>query len=194
MTVRTLPGCRQALLAGLLFVAAAGTAQAAPVNLATLSCLKYQNEVLGSTTPGATVDPIDTVMWLFGYSVGKTGAHVMYGDGLTSFGFALDAECKNNPNESLQVALSAVKHTEKNAMDLSQVDCAAFTQRHLGLKKTDAESAATIVMWLYGFQVGKANGRILDADQRNAFETALLAECAKQPMRNLYDTLSAMKF
>ena len=45
------------------------------------------------------------MMWLFGYSVGKSGAHVMYGDALAGFGFALDAECKNNPAESLLDAL-----------------------------------------------------------------------------------------
>ena len=46
-------------------------------------------------------DTINTVMWLFGYSVGAKGEHHMYGDALMSFGFALDAECKNNPSVSL---------------------------------------------------------------------------------------------
>ena len=179
---------------GLLLLAAGAPTRAKPVDLATLSCLKYQNEMLGSTSADTEVDPIDTVMWLFGYSVGKTGARVMYGDALTSFGFALDAECKSNPNESLHMALSAVKLSQKNAMDLQTLDCAAFAQRHQSLKKSDPESAGTIAMWLYGYQVARANGRILDADRHGAFETALLAECARQPMRSLYDTLTAMKF
>ena len=80
--------------------------RAGELNLATVSCDKYENEILGSTAPQAadaakSPDSINTVMWLFGYSVAKAGEHVMYGDALTSFGFALDAECKSNPTASL---------------------------------------------------------------------------------------------
>src|ERR1700675_931303 len=103
-------------LLGLMVLSAlslfATTCRAAPVNLATLTCQKYQNEVLA--TPGANqqADPINTVMWLFGYSVAKTGAHVMYGDALSSFGFALDAICKPTPNKTLKNPLAAL-HTEE---------------------------------------------------------------------------------
>lgn len=174
---------------GLLSVACRAT----PVNLATLSCQKYQNEVLA--TPGANqqVDPINTVMWLFGYSVAKTGAHVMYGDALSSFGFALDAICKSNPNESLQDALAAVKHDEKNPMDLTTLDCGVFLQRHEEMLKGDKVSAATIMMWLFGFSVAKAGSHILDADRLGAFETKFTGECRARPERSLFDTLSAVR-
>ena len=66
-------------------------------------------------------DPIDTVMWLFGYSVGKAGEHVMYGDALTSFGFALDAECRNNPNTSLLQALGTVRPKRDKPMQAGVV-------------------------------------------------------------------------
>jgi hypothetical protein len=178
----------------LLLVAARPAPAASPINVATISCYKYQNELLPATDPDKKVDAINTVMWLFGYSVAKTGSRAMFGDGLTTFGFALDAECKNNPNESLQAALGVVKVPEKNPMDLAALDCGSFAQRHLGTKKTDAESAETVMMWLFGFQVAKSNGRILDVDRLGGFETALLAECGKQPLRSVYDTFSAMKF
>jgi hypothetical protein len=167
--------------------------RAAPVNLATLTCQKYQNEVLA--TPGANqqADPINTVMWLFGYSVAKTGAHVMYGDALSSFGFALDAICKSNPNESLQDALGAVKHDEKNPMDLTTLDCGIFLQRHEEMIKSDKESAGTIMMWLFGFSVAKAGSHILDADRLGAFEAKFTTECRARPERSLFDTLSAVK-
>src|SRR5450759_4873548 len=84
--------------------------RAAELNLATLSCDKYENEILPATAPPQNADPskiassaqnpdsINTVMWLFGYSVGRGGEHQMYGDALMSFGFALDAVCKNEPS------------------------------------------------------------------------------------------------
>src|SRR5271154_6096296 len=84
----------------------AGTCRAAEINLATMSCAKYQNEMMGPGAPNPTPDPINTMMWLFVYSVSKSGAHVMYGEALAAFGFSLDAECKNNPVESLMDALS----------------------------------------------------------------------------------------
>ena len=178
-------------LLSLSFVSIAS--RAAPVNLATLTCQKYQNEVLAAPGADQKVDPINTVMWLFGYSVAKTGAHVMYGDALSSFGFALDAICKSNPNESLQDALAAVKHDEKNPMDLTTLDCGIFLQRHEEMVKSDKESAATIMMWLFGFSVAKAGNHILDADRLSAFETKFTTECRARPERSLFDTLSAVK-
>jgi hypothetical protein len=168
-------------------------AQAGPINLATLTCQKYQNEVIASPTNQEKLDPINTMMWLFGFSVAKTGAHVMYGDALTGFGFALDAECKSNPNESLQDALGVVKHSEKHPMDLTTLDCGTFKLRDADMRKNDAESADTIMMWLYGFAVQKSGGHILDADQLGQFKNKFSADCSKQPGRNLFDTLSAMK-
>jgi hypothetical protein len=180
-----------ALLAWLVDVP--GARAAAPINLATVSCQKYQNEILPSAGSDQKLDPINTVMWLFGFSVAKTGARVMYGDALTSFGFALDAECKNNPNEPLQDALSAVKHVQKNPMDLQTLDCGIFLERHLDLAKSDRESADTIMMWLFGFSVQKQGGHLLESDKLTSFETKFLAECGKRRERSLYDTLVSLK-
>ena len=100
--------------------------RAAELNLATLSCARYENEVLPAAASSQTADSINTVMWLFGYSVAKSGAYVMYPEALTAFGFALDGECKSNPNENLLDALAVVKPSAKNPMDLTALQCAAF--------------------------------------------------------------------
>src|SRR3981081_2878385 len=82
--------------------------RAGELNLAPLTCGKYANEVLPAAATSPSADSLDTVMWLFGYSVAKAGAHVMYSDALAPFGFALDNECKSNPAETLLDALAIV--------------------------------------------------------------------------------------
>ncbi len=178
----------------LLLCGFAASGRAAEINLATLTCIRYQNEVIAPpvATPGS--DSINTVMWLFGYAVGKSGAHVMYGDALAGFGFALDAECKNNPSESLLDALGTIKPDTKNPMDLSTLECETFAKRHLDLVQSDRESADTIMMWLYGFAVAKSGSHLFDARGLAAFEAALMADCKKNPGRSLADALSAVKF
>jgi len=173
---------------------AAESSRATEINIATLTCIKYQNEVMAPPTAAPGSDPINTMMWLFGYSVAKSGAHVMYGNALAGFGFALDAECKNNPAESLLDALSVVKPDSKNPMDLNGLECETFATRHLDLVKSDAESANTIMMWLFGFAVAKSGGHIFDAGALSTFESALMGDCKKHPDRNLFDALTAVKF
>ncbi len=175
-------------------VCCAGMSRAAEVNIATLSCVKYQNEVMAPPTAAPGSDPINTMMWLFGYSVAKSGAHVMYGNALAGFGFALDAECKNNPAESLLDALSVIKPDSKNPMDLTQLECETFAARHLDLVKSDTESADTIMMWLFGFAVAKSGGHVFDAGALSTFESALMGDCKKYPGRSLFDALTAVKF
>jgi HdeA/HdeB family len=167
--------------------------RAAELNLATLSCGKYENEVLPAAASNPTADTLNTVMWLFGYSVAKSGAHVMYPEALAPFGFALDNECKSNPAESLLDALAVVKPDPKNPMNLTTLDCAAFASRHVESARTDPESATTIMMWLFGFSVARSGSHIFDADSVSSFQTALLAECAKQPKQSLFDALTAVK-
>jgi hypothetical protein len=167
--------------------------RAAGLNLATLSCAKYENEVLPAAVSSPTADTINTVMWLFGYSVAKSGAHVMYPEALTAFGFALDGECKSNPVESLLDALAIVKPEAKNPMDLTALECATFASRHIELARTDTESATTIMMWLFGFSAARSGSHIFDADSLNAFQTALLADCAKHPKLALFDALTTLK-
>jgi len=172
----------------------AGAARAAPVDLATLTCARYQNEVIAPPVATAGADAINTMMWLFGYAVGKSGAHVMYGDALAGFGFALDAECKNNPAESFLNALAKIKPDKKNPMDLTNLECQTFASRHLELVQSDHESADTIMMWLFGFAVAKSGGHLFDPGGLTSFEASLMADCKKNPGGSLFDALSAVKF
>ena len=167
--------------------------RAGELNLATLTCVKYENEVLPAAASNSDADSLDTVMWLFGYSVAKSGAHVMYSDALAPFGFALDNECKSNPAESLLDALSIVKPESKNPMNLANVECSAFVSRHAGFARSDVESAKTIMMWLFGFAVATSGSHLFDAGSLHAFETALLDDCAKHPNASLFDTLRKVK-
>lgn len=163
------------------------------LNLATLSCGKYENEVLPAAATSATADSINTVMWLFGYSVAKSGAHVMYPDALAPFGFALDGECKTNPVETLLDALAVVKPETKNPMNLTTVECATFAPRHVAMAQSDPQSANTIMMWLFGFSTARSGSHLFNADLLGSFQEALLDHCAKHPDSSLFDTLSNIK-
>jgi hypothetical protein len=167
--------------------------RAGELNLATLTCAKYENEVLPAAATNPAADSLDTVMWLFGYSVAKSGGHVMYPDALAPFGFELDNECKSNPIETLLDALASVKPEAKNTMNLATLDCGVFASRHIGMAKSDPESANTIMMWLFGFSVAKSGSHLFDADSLGAFQTALLADCTKRPNISLFDALGAVK-
>jgi hypothetical protein len=46
-------------------------------------------------------------MWLFGYSVGLSGSHILDPDGLAKFDAALEERCIKNPEDSVFDALSA---------------------------------------------------------------------------------------
>jgi hypothetical protein len=191
--MKIVPASTPLALPALYLCCLPGLSHAAAVDLATLNCAKYQSEFIAPATPAPGADPINTMMWLFGYSVAKSGAHVMYGDALAAFGFALDAECKNNPGERLLDALAKIKPDTKNPMDLTTLPCATFAGRHTDLKGSDPESAGTIMMWLLGFAVAKSGGHVYDAGALANFEAALMADCAKYPDRNLYDALSMVK-
>jgi hypothetical protein len=180
-----------AIALGMCFVPC--MSRAAELNLATLSCGKYENEVLPAAASNPTADSLNTVMWLFGYSVAKSGAHMMYPEALAPFGFALDDECKSNPAESLLDALAIVKPEAKNPMDLTALECAAFASRHLEFARSDSESATTIMMWLFGFSTARSGSHLFDVDLLNSFQTALLADCAKHPKDSLFDRLGAVK-
>ena len=172
--------------------------RAAEINLATLSCDKYENEMVGSpdgsvaAQPSQRPDPIDTVMWLFGYSVGKAGEHVMYGDALTSFGFALDAECRNNPSTSLLQALAAVRPKRDKPMDLMTLNCQDFESRHAGSMQSDASSANTIMMWLFGYSVAQSGSHVFDASKLATFAAAMQSRCTQHPEESVYDVLVAI--
>jgi HdeA/HdeB family len=179
------------LLVALLLAPAFG--HASELNVAAVSCSKYENEVLPASGSNGNPDSINTVMWLFGYAVGRSGEKVMYGDALSSFGFALDAQCKSAPNQTLSDAVAQVRPVTKNPMQLTELSCATFAKRHTDLLKSDRESADTIMMWLLGFSVAANGGRVLDGAALGRFETALLADCAAAPTRTLYEELLALK-
>jgi hypothetical protein len=167
--------------------------RASELNLATLTCGRYEGEVLPAAAANPTADSLNTVMWLLGYAVAKSGAHVMYPDALAPFGFALDNECKTNPGESLLDALAIAKPDAKNPLNLTTLECAAFASRHVDLKRTDPESATTIMMWLFGFSTARSGSHLFDADLLGAFEGKLLGYCGKHPAAGLFDALSALK-
>jgi hypothetical protein len=172
--------------------------RAAEINLATLSCDKYENEIVGTQDgvpapgPSQRPDPIDTVMWLFGYSVGKAGEHVMYGDALTSFGFALDAECRNNPSTSLLQALAAVRPKRDKPMDLMTLNCRDFESRHAESMQSDASSANTIMMWLFGYSAAQSGSHVFDAGKVATFASTLQNRCTQHAEESLYDVLMAV--
>ncbi len=164
---------------------------AVELNLAAMSCAKYENEVLTSTLPGYTADPINTVMWLFGFSIAKSGERVMYGDSLSAFGFALDGECKTNPTSTLLAAVTEAKSKRNNPMDLTRLDCATFETRHVALGKSDPESAKTLTMWLFGYSVGLTGSHVLNPDAVEKFDSALNDHCIKHPEDSLFDALNS---
>jgi hypothetical protein len=171
--------------------------RAGEINLATLSCDKYENEILSSTAPqtaDATKNPdsINMVMWLFGYSVAKAGEHVMYGNALTSFGYALDAECKSDPTASLLQAVTSVTPKRDRPMDLTTLSCATFESRHVESTRTDPESAVTVMMWLFGFSVGQSGSHLFDPSGVTHFASVLQTRCAEHPDESLFDALAAV--
>ncbi len=177
--------------------------RAAEVNLSAVSCDKYENELLPATAPqnsdpskiassAKNPDTINTVMWLFGYSVGWKGEHFMYGDALMSFGFALDAACKNNPNTSLLEAVTSIVPKRDNPMDLTTLTCETFESRHVDLNRTDPESAGTIMMWVFGYSVGKSGSHLFDASGLTNFTSALQTRCTQHPEESLSDAVAAL--
>ena len=79
-------------------------------------------------------------------------------------------------------------------MDLSTLPCGAYERRHSDLEQKDPESAKTVMMWLFGFSVGKAGGHSVDSASVGRFRQALAAECARHPDVRLDETLVAVKW
>jgi hypothetical protein len=178
---------------------------AAPLDLGTLSCAKYESDIVGAPSPTPSSsdtrsgagpaqrpDAIDTVMWLFGFSVANAGGHVMYGDALAPFGFALDAECKSHPSSSLLQAVKSITPKRDKPMDLAALNCGDFESRHAESARTDPVSANTIMMWLFGFSVGRSGDHRFDPDGVLPFAAALHARCTQNPNDSLFDALTAL--
>jgi hypothetical protein len=116
----------------------------------------------------------------------------MYGDALASFGFALDAECKSNPSANLLQAVAVVRPKRDKPMDLASLNCATFESRHTESAKTDADSARTIMMWLFGFSVGLSGNHVFDTDGVDRFAAALQTQCTRNPNDSMFDVLTAV--
>ncbi len=167
--------------------------RAGAIDLGVLTCDKYENEIMNAPAASQQEDAVDVVMWLFGYAVAKSGAHVMYGDALQQFGNALDIECKTHANNVLLDAVPAVKLANTNPMDLDTLGCSTFEERNTEMARSDPQSANTIMMWLLGYSVGKAGGRVLDSSMLAAFAERLAKRCSEQPEINLYEALTSVK-
>jgi hypothetical protein len=183
-----------ALVAMLLVLTRAS--RASEINLGSVTCDQYEKNLMNppaaaAATPGD--DAVNVVMWLFGFAVAKSGAHVMYGNALQQFGNALDSQCKAHPADTLLDSIGAVKLVETNPMDLTTLGCTLFETRHTDMAQSDPQSATTIMMWLYGFSVGKAGGHVLDANVLPDFAAALAKQCTAHPDDSLFGTLSAVK-
>jgi len=89
-------------------------------------------------------------------------------------------DAKEQFHVSPTLTLTIVKPEPKNPMNLTALACAAFASRHVELARTDPESAATIMMWLFGFSAARSGSHIFDADSLTSFQAALLADYAKR--------------
>jgi len=181
--------------AALLFclICLPGVGNAGVFDLATFSCEGYENQILNPSAVGQTEDAVNFSMWLFGFAVGRSGGHSIYSNGLQTFGTALDDECRRRPAAMLQDALKSINPANSSPMDLKEVDCTAFEARNSDLAKTDPYSARTIRMWLYGFAVGAAGGRVLDTNGLDDFDRSFTKQCGLHARGSLFDTLTAAR-
>jgi hypothetical protein len=182
---------RAALLFGLLGMP--GVGYAGVFDLATFTCERYENQILNASPAEQSEDAVNFAMWLFGFAVGRAGGHAIYSNGLQTFGNALDADCKSRPAASLLDALASINPANESPMDLKELDCAAFEARQADLVRTDPDSARTIMMWLFGFSVGKSGGRILDTGAVGDFNRLLAKQCSQRAQGSLFDALTAVR-
>ena len=170
--------------------------QAYQINLASMTCEQYEKTIMNppaASVEAGTPDAVDVIMWLFGFAVAKSGAHVMYGDALQQFGNGLDSECKIHPANTLLDSIGAVKLADVNPMDLTTLECTTFEVRNADMAQSDPQSANTIMMWLFGFSVGKAGGHVLDPGGLRTFAAALSNQCTLHPAASLFDALTMVK-
>jgi HdeA/HdeB family len=180
-----------ALLLGLLCLP--GVGRAGVFDLATFSCDSYENQILNPSLVGQSEDAVNFSMWLFGFAVGRSGGHSIYSNGLQTFGTALDDECKRRPTAALQDALKSIDPANSSPMDLKELDCSTFEARNADLAKSDPNSARTIRMWLYGFAVGAAGGRVLDTNGLDDFDNSITKQCTQHATGSLFDALTAAR-
>ena len=162
-------------------------------NLASFTCDSYETKILNSPPDAKSEDAVNFAMWLFGYAVGHSGDHAIYSNGLQNFGNALDVDCRSRPSASLFDAVTSINPANEQPMDLRELNCATFEARQSDLAHGDADSARTIMMWLFGFSVGKSGGRTLDTGAVADFDLALGKQCRDHPQGSLFDALTAVR-
>ncbi len=166
------------------------------INLASMTCDQYEKNIMNPSVPSAeagSADAVDVIMWLFGFAVAKSGAHVMYGDALQQFGSGLDSECKIHPQNTLLDSIGAVKLADVNPMDLTTLECTTFEVRNADMAQSDPQSANTIMMWLFGFSVAKNGGHVLESKDLPSFSAAIAKRCTDHSASSLFDVLTAVK-
>jgi len=170
--------------------------EAYQINLASMTCEQYEKTIMNppaASVEAGTADAVDVIMWLFGFAVAKSGAHVMYGDALQQFGNGLDSECKIHPTNTLLDSIGAVKLADVNPMDLTTLECTTFEVRNGDMAQSDPQSANTIMMWLFGFSVAKNGGHVLESKDLPSFTAAIAKRCTDHPDSSLFDVLTAVK-
>jgi hypothetical protein len=55
--------------------------------------------------------------------------------------------------------------------------------------QSDASSANTIMMWLFGYSVAQSGSHVFDASKVTAFAATLQSRCAQHPEESVYDVL-----
>lgn len=170
-----------------------GVGNAGVYNLATFTCDSYVNQILNPAPMTQVEDAVDFSMWLFGFAIGRSGDHSIYSNGLQSFGNALDAGCRSSPGASLLEAIASINPSNSNPMDLRDLDCATFWQRQTDMARDDADGARTIMMWLFGFTVGKSGGHVLDTGAVGEFGKTLSKHCTAHPKDSLFDALTKVR-
>jgi hypothetical protein len=89
-------------------------------------------------------------------------------------------------------ALATVRPKRDKPMDLMSLNCKDFESRHTDSMQSDASSANTIMMWLFGYSVAQSGSHLFDASQVTTFAATLQSRCTQHPEESLYDVLMAV--
>jgi hypothetical protein len=77
-------------------------------------------------------------------------------------------------------------------MDLMTLNCKDFETRHADSTQSDASSANTIMMWLFGYSVAQSGSHVFDASKVATFAATMQNRCTERPDESLYDVLMAV--
>jgi hypothetical protein len=89
-------------------------------------------------------------------------------------------------------ALATVRPKRDKPMDLMTVNCKDFESRHAESMQSDASSANTIMMWLFGYSAAQSGSHVFDAGKVATFAATLQNRCSQHAEESLYDVLMAI--